>query len=185
MPFERLSHDGPDWRRYGDGRGEQTSGGREADGQASVRSKGWFSEQLRGPGWVAVGATSAQPRSGGPRRLSLICRSQSRRARGPRTAELLEAPKGPCKFLIVLDNQECRNPVKQETAAARYGKNPATFKDVAETLRQAGEPAKLAKRESLLDRAKSQFKITVKRLDPAVVAFVVYRIGLCIPERLL
>ena len=99
--------------------------------------------------------------------------------------QLLEAHKGPCKFLIVLDNQECRNPVKQETAAARYGKNPATFKDVAETLRQAGEPAKLAKRESLLDRAKSQFKITVKRLDPAVVAFVVYRIGLCIPERLL
>jgi len=27
--------------------------------------------------------------------------------------------------------------MKQETAAARYGKNPATIKDVADTLRKA------------------------------------------------
>ena len=33
--------------------------------------------------------------------------------------QLLEAHKGPCKFLFVLDNQERRNPMKQETAAAR------------------------------------------------------------------
>jgi len=36
-----------------------------------------------------------------------------------------------------LDNQERRNPMKQETAAARHGKNPATIKDAADTLRKA------------------------------------------------
>ena len=51
--------------------------------------------------------------------------------------QVLEAHKSPCKFLFVLDNQERRNPMKQETAAARYGKNPATIKDVADTLRKA------------------------------------------------